>query len=93
MSILKLKKKELSETDELRLAKGIEFENEYFKELQKVFIYFLSMKYRFYKKSLLQYQLHTLFLFKLINFESIVNFYKIQIHNMVFFHLELLILL
>jgi predicted RecB family nuclease len=41
---LKLKRKELSETDKLRLAKGNEFENEYLKELQKKYKKVIDLK-------------------------------------------------
>jgi uncharacterized protein len=41
---LKLKRKELSETDKVRLAKGNEFENEYLKELQKKYTKVIDLK-------------------------------------------------
>jgi uncharacterized protein len=41
---LNLKKKEVSESDKLRFAKGIQFENDYFKELQKKYSKVIDLK-------------------------------------------------
>ena len=41
---LQLKRKEVTESDKLRLAKGNEFENDYFKELQRKYSKVVDLK-------------------------------------------------